>query len=48
MIESDPYDPSEKTVYECWDCLNRVESKTATTACPECGGAVRNLTVPQE
>jgi Zn finger protein HypA/HybF involved in hydrogenase expression len=48
MIESDPYNASGKDVYECWDCLKRVESKTATTACPECGGAVQNLAVPRE
>lgn len=48
MIESDPYKPAGESVYECWDCLKRVESETPITTCPECGGALRNLAVPQE
>ncbi len=48
MNVSDPYTPSGASVYECRDCLTRVESRRSITACPECGSTVQNLAVPRE
>lgn len=43
----DPYDGPTDT-YECVACRNRVTDDEGVVSCPECGGRVRNLSVPRE
>ena len=42
----DPYTPGEP-LYECADCGSRSVGGTGGT-CPDCGGTLRNITVPRE
>ncbi|WP_276260967.1 rubrerythrin-like domain-containing protein [Haloglomus litoreum] len=44
---TDPYTASE-TTYECYDCSGRVVVDGHQGACPDCGGNVRNISVPRE
>lgn len=47
MVRSDPYTPGE-SYRECTSCHNRIDASPPGGACPECGGALRNLAVPRE
>ena len=47
MVYTDPYTPTEaETRYECTECLGRTTGD-APGECPDCGGTVRNLSVPR-
>ena len=49
MSQHDPYSiESGQTQYECRDCLHRVTTAEAKWVCPECGGKLRNISVPRE
>ncbi|WP_418281979.1 rubrerythrin-like domain-containing protein [Halorubrum sp. DTA98] len=43
----DPYSPSTG-YFECLDCPYRESSGARITACPNCGGDVRNIAVSRE
>jgi hypothetical protein len=47
MPGSDPYTPAESH-YECTVCGGRTVSDGHVGQCPDCGEAVRNLSVPRE
>ncbi|QZA88898.1 rubrerythrin-like domain-containing protein [Salinarchaeum sp. IM2453] len=48
MPQPDPeYDPAEESEYECLDCGNLIE-ETDPSNCPECGGTLRNRSLPME
>lgn len=48
MPAEDPeYDQAEESLYECLDCGTTVESENATS-CPNCGGVLRNKSLPME
>ncbi|MFC6838128.1 rubrerythrin-like domain-containing protein [Halomarina ordinaria] len=36
------YDPREESAYECFDCGTIVVAESCPSACPDCGGAMRN------
>jgi len=35
-------------IYECVDCGKRLEADHQPVECPECGGEMRNISVPSE
>ncbi|NLV08947.1 MULTISPECIES: rubrerythrin-like domain-containing protein [Halomicrobium] len=41
-------EPEEETPYECFDCGTIVVTEDNPTACPECGGEIRNRLTPIE
>ncbi|ACV49466.1 rubrerythrin-like domain-containing protein [Halomicrobium mukohataei] len=41
-------EPEEETPYECFDCGTIVVTEDKPTACPECGGEIRNRLTPIE
>jgi DNA-directed RNA polymerase subunit RPC12/RpoP len=47
MLESDPT-PSESTLYVCRECGSGVESREQQKECAECGGRMRDTTVPHD
>lgn len=47
MIETDP-DPSEGTLHTCRACGTGVENPGRGTECPDCGGLLRDTTVPHD
>jgi len=46
-MEHNPSD-GNVSVYECYECGARVESKHNEGVCPQCAGTVRNITVVRE
>lgn len=46
-----PVDPAPCTegenLYECQECLTRLCSGDRVTTCPQCGGAMENLSKPR-
>jgi hypothetical protein len=44
MVRSDPYTPNEGE-YECLSCGYRVSERGR---CPDCGGDLKNISVPRE
>ncbi|MFC4551545.1 MULTISPECIES: rubrerythrin-like domain-containing protein [Halorussus] len=47
MVEPAP-DSADATVYACRECGQGVENPENTSACPKCGGALRNTSVPHD
>lgn len=43
----DPYTP-EDSLFECLSCGSRTTTDSHLGACPDCGGAVKNIAVAQE
>lgn len=39
---------SAENRYECFDCGARTTADSQLVECPECGGDVRNISVPRE
>lgn len=39
---------ADTTQYECFNCATIVDGDTHPGACPDCGGTMRNRTVPIE
>jgi rubrerythrin len=48
MSERDPYDPEPPYTYECLECGNRIEADSRPESCPNCGGTMRDISVPRE
>jgi Zn finger protein HypA/HybF involved in hydrogenase expression len=48
MVREDPYPRSTARRYECRSCLSVVVAEERVTDCPECGGRVKNVSVPRE
>lgn len=46
--EVDPYSPEPPYTYECQECGHRLEADHQPEACPECGGAMQDLSVSRE
>lgn len=48
MEGQDPYDPEPPFLYECCECGTRLREDHQPDVCPNCDGAMRDLTVPRE
>jgi Zn finger protein HypA/HybF involved in hydrogenase expression len=48
MVRHDPYDPPTTKTFECVDCGRRFEAERQPMLCPDCGGDLRDLSVPSE
>lgn len=48
MPRSDPYERTPPYIYECADCDHRVEAEHQPGECPECGGEMKDISVPRE
>lgn len=47
-MDEDPYDPEPPFIYECVECHGRVEAQSRPERCSECGGRMRDISVPRE
>lgn len=47
MVRSDPFTPETKR-FECRDCLYRETTEERRPTCPNCGGEMKNISVPRE
>ncbi|WP_136689430.1 rubrerythrin-like domain-containing protein [Halorhabdus amylolytica] len=48
MVRSDPYPRSTPRRFECRSCLEVVVTDERVATCPECGGRMKNVSVPRE
>ena len=48
VMPHDPYDIPDVRTFECLDCGRRIDSETQPVRCAECGGDVRDISVPRE
>jgi rubrerythrin len=48
MNRSDPYDLPDEHIFECRQCGTHLQTTERVETCSECGGVVRNITVPRE
>jgi rubrerythrin len=48
MEGQDPYEPEPPFLYECLDCGTRLRDDNRPERCPECDGAMQDITVPRE
>lgn len=46
--ESDSSDREPPNTYECGSCGHRLEAESHPQNCPECGGAMQDISVPRE
>ena len=44
----DPYETPAHKTFECLDCSRRFEAVRQPMICPDCGGDLRDLSVPSE
>ena len=44
----DPYTPPKTRTFECHDCGRRVDAEHQPVACADCGGDLRDISVPSE
>ncbi|SFG45834.1 Protein of unknown function [Halopelagius inordinatus] len=43
-----PADATALSTYECFDCGTVVEAESNPATCPDCGGELRNRSMPVE
>jgi Zn finger protein HypA/HybF involved in hydrogenase expression len=44
----DPYETPSNRTFECLDCSRRFEATSQPMICPDCGGELRDISVPSE
>ena len=48
MVRADPYPRTTPHRYECRSCLTVVTDEERLSTCPDCGGRMKNVSVPRE